>query len=99
MTQVTFSNNESWNSRDSSKPAVCVKCSSNLGKIIRMHVKMNGVSIPYGSDSAQLGDLYVCPVCHSEIVHGFSKVLDKSISNQVLDSDYAILKGVKDTLY
>ena len=99
MTQVNYSHQDSWNIKDSNKPPVCVKCSSKMGKIIRMHVKRNGVSIPYGSDLAQIGDLYACPVCHTEIVQGFSKVLDKRVSDRVLDSDYAILKGVKDTLF
>jgi len=39
-----------------------------------------------------------CPVCHTEIVQGFSNVLDKPVSNHVLDSDDAILKGVVDKL-
>jgi len=61
-----------------------------------MYVKNNGVFIPYGRDSAQVGDLLVCPVCHIEIVQGLSEILGKNVSAQVLDSDYAVLKGVED---
>jgi len=57
-------------------------------------VKRNGVFIPYGHDSAQSGDLLVCPVCHIEIVQGFSIILGKSVSTQVLGSEYAILQDV-----
>ncbi|MFA9409203.1 MAG: hypothetical protein ACERKJ_10300 [Candidatus Dadabacteria bacterium] len=57
-------------------------------------MKRNGVFIPYGHDSAQSGDLLVCPVCHIEIVQGFSIVLGKSVSAQVLGSEYAILQDV-----
>ncbi len=99
MAQVVYDYLDSWSVQDSSKPPVCVKCSANIGKIIRMYVKQNGVSIPYGHDAAQIGDLYVCPVCNTEIVQAFSKVIDKSISKQVLSSEYAILKGVRDTLF
>jgi hypothetical protein len=77
---------------------VCVKCSHQLGQVIRLCVKRNGVVIPYGHDSAQVGDLLVCPICHTEIINGFGEVLSKSASNQVLTSEYAILKGVKDYL-
>jgi len=57
-------------------------------------VKRNGVFIPYGHDSAQSGDLLICPVCHIEIVQGFSIILGKSVSAQVLGSEYAILQDV-----
>jgi len=57
-------------------------------------VKRNGVFIPHGHDSAQSGDLLVCPVCHIEIVLGFSNILSKSVSEQVLNSEYAILQDV-----
>jgi hypothetical protein len=75
---------------------VCVKCSKSLGEIVRLNVKRNGVFIPYGHDSAQAGDLLSCPVCHTEIVVGFSTVLSKPVSTHVLDSDNAILQGVHD---
>ena len=78
------------------KQPVCVNCSKKLGKVVRMYVKENGVIIPYGYNSAQVGDLLVCPVCHFEIVQGFSEILDHTFSNQVLESEYAILKRVKD---
>ena len=99
MTQVSYDYQDSWSEQDSIKPPVCVKCSSEIGKIIRMYVKRNGVSIPYGHDCAQIGDLYICPVCHIEIVQGFSKVVDKTISKQFLNSEYAILEGVQDVLF
>ena len=78
------------------KQPVCVKCSKQLGKIIRMYIKNNGVFIPYGRDSAQVGDLLVCPVCHTEIIQGLSEILGKDVSTQALESDYAVLKGVQD---
>jgi hypothetical protein len=96
MTQVIHGLDESWGEQIPLKQPVCVKCSRKLGRIVRMYVKNNGVFIPYGSDSAQVGDLLVCPVCHNEIVQGFSEILGQSVSAQVLESDYAILKGVKD---
>ena len=61
-----------------------------------MYVKNNGVFIPYGNDSAQVGDLLVCPVCHNEIIQGLSEILGKSVSSQFLESEYAVLKGVLD---
>ena len=97
MTQVLNSYSDHELLDNSIKP-VCVKCSKNFGAIIRMEVKRNGVSIPYGPDSAQMGDLFVCPVCHNEIIQGLSKVLSKSLSKQVLNTDYAILKEVNDNL-
>ena len=78
------------------KQPVCVQCSRKLGRIVRMYIKNNGVFIPYGADSAQVGDLLVCPVCHTEIVQGLSEILGKDVSSQALDSDYAVLKGVQD---
>ena len=78
------------------KLPVCVSCSTKLGRVIRMYVQNNGVFIPYGVDSAQVGDLLVCPVCRNMIVQGLSEVLGKPTSTQVLESEYAILKGVKD---
>jgi hypothetical protein len=70
---------------------VCVKCSKNTGKIVRLFVKRNGIFIPYGQDGAQAGDLLSCPICHTEIVQGFSNILRKPFSTHVLDSDHAIL--------
>ena len=61
-----------------------------------MYVKNNGVFIPYGQDSAQVGDLLVCPVCHTEIIQGLSEILGKDVSMQALDSEYAVLRGVED---
>jgi hypothetical protein len=74
---------------------VCVTCSNKIGKVVRLCVKRNGVFIPYGHALAQVGDLLACPVCHTEIVHGYD-ILDRIESLQVLDSEYAILRGVKD---
>jgi len=95
MTQV-ISTQETFGDQIHYKQPVCVKCSKKLGKIIRMYVKNNGVFIPYGRDSAQVGDLLVCPVCHTEIVQGLSEILGKDVSVQALDSEYAVLKGVQD---
>ncbi len=95
MTQV-ISLHETWGEQIPHKQPVCVQCSKKLGRIIRMYVKNNGVFIPYGQDSAQVGDLLVCPVCHIEIVQGLSEILGKDVSVQVLDSEYAVLKGVED---
>ena len=94
MTQVIHNVRDSWGERELSKQPVCVKCSQGIGQIVRFLVKQNGVFIPHGPDSAQSGDLLVCPVCHIEIVQGFSNFLGKSISAQVLDSEYAILQDV-----
>jgi hypothetical protein len=77
------------------KQPVCVTCSNKIGKVVRLCVKRNGVFIPYGHDAAQVGDLLACPVCHTEIVHGYD-VLGRADSVQVLNSEYAILRGVKD---
>ena len=96
MTQVIPSLHETWEEPTHYKQPVCVQCSKKLGKIVRMYVKNNGVFIPYGRDSAQVGDLLVCPVCHIEIVQGLSEILGKSVSAQVLDSEYAVLKGAQD---
>jgi len=95
MTQV-ISVHETLGEQIPYKQPVCVQCSKKLGRIVRMYVKNNGVFIPYGRDSAQVGDLLVCPVCHIEIVQGLSEILGKDVSAQVLDSDYAVLKGVED---
>ena len=84
--------------QDRHRQPVCVKCSKSLGEVVRLNVKRNGVFIPYGHDSAQAGDLLSCPVCHTEIVQGFSTVLDKPVSNNVLESDDAILQGVRDVI-
>ena len=78
------------------KQPVCVQCSKKLGRIVRMYIKNNGVFIPYGRDCAQVGDLLVCPVCHTEIVQGLSEILGKNVSTQALASEYAVLKGVQD---
>ena len=78
------------------KQPVCVQCSKKLGRIVRMYIKNNGVFIPYGRDSAQVGDLLVCPVCHMEIVQGLSEILGKDVSAQALDSEYAVLNEVQD---
>ena len=94
MTQVRQSVRDSWGERELYKHPVCVKCSQGIGQIVRFLVKRNGVFIPYGHDSAQSGDLLVCPVCHIEIVQGFSIILGKSVSEQVLDSEYAIFQDV-----
>ena len=94
MTQVIHNVRDSWSERELCKQPVCVKCSQGIGQIVRFLVKRNGVFIPYGHDSAQSGDLLVCPVCHIEIVQGFSIVLGKSVSAQVLGSEYAILQDV-----
>ena len=94
MTQVIQSVRDSWGERELYKQPVCVKCSQGIGQIVRFLVKRNGVFIPYGHNSAQSGDLLVCPVCHIEIVQGFSIILGKSVSAQVLDSEYAILQDV-----
>ena len=94
MTQVIKSVRDSWGERELYKQPVCVKCSQGIGQIVRFLVKRNGVFIPYGHDSAQSGDLLVCPVCHIEIVQGFSIILGKSVSEQILDSEYAILQDV-----
>ena len=91
MTQVIHNVRDSWSERELCKQPVCVKCSKGIGQIVRFLVKRNGVFIPYGHDSAQSGDLLVCPVCHIEIVQGFSIILGKSVSAQVLGSEYAIL--------
>jgi hypothetical protein len=85
-------------STQTNRQPVCVKCSHQLGQVIRLCVKRNGVVIPYGHDSAQVGDLLVCPICHTEIIQSFSEILSKSVCDQVLTSEYAILKGVKDYL-
>lgn len=98
MTQVIKSVRDSWGERELYKQPVCVKCSQGIGQIVRFLVKRNGVFIPYGHDSAQSGDLLVCPVCHIEIVQGFSIILGKSVSEQILDSEYAILQDVHDEL-
>lgn len=95
MTQV-ITIQEHWSEQIPHKQPVCVQCSKKLGRIIRMYVKNNGVFIPYGRDSAQVGDLLVCPVCHIEIIQGLSEILGKNVSAQVLDSEYAVLKGVED---
>ena len=81
-----------------SKQPICVNCSKNIGQVVRLCVKRNGVFVPYGDESAQTGDLWVCPICHVEIIQGFGEILDKDTSDQVLKSDYAVLKGVKDFL-
>ena len=81
-----------------SKQPICVNCSKKIGQVVRLCVKRNGVFVPYGNESAQTGDLLVCPICHVEIIQGFGEILDKDISEQVLNSDYAVLKGVKDFL-
>ena len=94
MTQVIQNVRDSWSERELYKQPVCVKCSQGIGQIVRFLVKRNGVFIPYGHDSAQSGDLLVCPVCHIEIVQGFSIILGKSVSAQVLGSEYAILQDV-----
>ena len=98
MTQIIHSVRDSWGERELYKQPVCVKCSQGIGYIVRFLVKQNGVFIPYGHDSAQSGDLLVCPVCHIEIVQGFSNILGKSVSAQVLDSEYAILQDVNGEL-
>ena len=95
MTQV-ISIHEPWGEQIPHKQPVCVQCSKKLGTIVRMYVKNNGVFIPYGRDSAQVGDLLVCPVCHTEIVQGLSEILGKNVSSQVLESEHALLKGVQD---
>ena len=94
MTQVIPNVRDSWSELELYKQPVCVKCSQGIGQIVRFLVKRNGVFIPYGHDSAQSGDLLVCPVCHIEIVQGFSIILGKSVSAQVLGSEYAILQDV-----
>ena len=94
MTQGIQCIQDSWGEQELYKQPVCVKCSQGIGQIVRLLVKRNGVFIPYGKDSAQSGDLLVCPVCHIEIVQGFSIILGKSVSEQVLDSEYAILQDV-----
>jgi len=94
MTQVIHNVRDSWSERELYRQPVCVKCSQGIGQIVRFLVKRNGVFIPYGHDSAQSGDLLVCPVCHIEIVQGFSIILGKSVSTQVLGSEYAILQDV-----
>jgi hypothetical protein len=96
MTQVIHSHQEIWKEQTYYKQPVCVQCSNKLGKVIRMYVKNNGVFIPYGVDLAQVGDLLVCPVCHIEIIQGFSEILGRSVSEQALESEYAVLKGVQD---
>ena len=94
MTQVIHNIRDSWSERELYKQPVCVKCSQGIGQVVRFLVKRNGVFIPHGHDSAQSGDLLVCPVCHIEIVLGFSNILSKSVSEQVLNSEYAILQDV-----
>jgi hypothetical protein len=69
---------------------VCVNCSKKNGKVIRLQMKKNGIFIPYGKDSAQAGDLLKCPICHFEIVQGFSNILSNSTSSIVLESEHAI---------
>jgi hypothetical protein len=96
MAQIIHANHESRGEPEPYKDPVCVKCSNKLGRVVRMYVKNNGVFIPYGRDAAQVGDLLVCPVCHVEIIQGFSEILRKSVADQVLESEYAILKGVQD---
>ncbi len=95
MTQVIHSVQDSWGGPEFYKQPVCVKCSQSIGQIVRLIVKRNGIFIPYGHESAQSGDLLACPVCHTEIVQGFSNILSKPVSTLVLDSDYAILQDVR----
>ena len=95
MTQV-IKLHDKWGELTPHKQPVCVRCSKQTGRIVRMYVKNNGVFIPYGRDSVQVGDLLVCPVCHTEIIQGLSEVLGRPVSTQVLESEYAILKGVQD---
>ena len=96
MTQVISNYQDSGSRVGLYTHPVCVKCSKNTGKIVRLYVKRNGIFIPYGQDSAQAGDLLSCPICHNEIVQGLSGILGKPVSTQVLDSDHAILQGVHD---
>jgi hypothetical protein len=78
---------------------VCVKCSKNTGQIIRFSAKRNGVYIPYGNESAISGDLWICPICNSEIIKGFGDRMEKPISSQVLKSKHSILHGVRDDFF
>lgn len=89
----TISNDQDSSSRQVfNMLPVCVKCSKSTGKIVRLFVKRNGIFIPYGQESAQAGDLLSCPICHTEIVQGFSNILRKPFSTRVLDCDHAILQ-------
>lgn len=49
------------------KRPYCVACEE------RMMVKKNGVSIPYGEDGVQYGDLWQCEVCGAQIIIGFGE--------------------------
>jgi hypothetical protein len=91
MTQITSNDKDPHSRQVFNMHPVCVKCSKNTGKIVRLFVKRNGIFIPYGQDGAQAGDLLSCPICHTEIVQGFSNILRKPFSTHVLDSDHAIL--------
>jgi hypothetical protein len=84
--------------QETNKLPVCVQCSKDIGRVVRFNVKQNGVYIPYGYDSALAGDLLVCPVCNAEIVEGFGDCVEKPVSTQSLESDYAILRGVRDNI-
>jgi hypothetical protein len=77
---------------------VCVQCSKSTGHVVRFNVKQNGVYIPYGNDSALAGDLYICPICNTEIIEGFGDLMEKPISTQTLESEYSILRGVRDNI-
>ncbi len=91
-------NLESLIGNETNKLPVCVQCSKDTGRVIRFNVKQNGVYIPYGYDSALAGDLLECPLCNAEIVEGFGDCMEKPVSTQTLESDYAILRGVQDNI-
>ena len=81
------------------KRPVCVKCSKNTRQVIRFLSKRNGEFIPYGYESALSGDLWVCPICNTEIIKGFGDRMEKSVSFQALESNYSILQGVRDDYF
>lgn len=50
---------------------ICIKCSQETGKVVRLRNEKSGVVVPYGSDGYRHGDIYQCPVCGRGIVMKF----------------------------
>jgi len=78
---------------------ICVRCSLESKKIIRLRTEKVGVVIPYGTHGFRPGDLYQCPVCGRGIVLGFGDPVSGPMEHvqQVLNDRYNnILYGVAD---
>ena len=78
---------------------ICIKCSLETGKVVRLINEKSGVVVPYSSHGYRRGDLYQCSICGRGIVIGFGDPVyaPREHIQQVLeDKKTNIIYGVTD---